>query len=71
LLSNIRRDTHTDTQTVGSTPFRWAQVPIYIPSFINIGSEIQKLIGEGDTQTDREHADLIGLLSFFKIRKVG
>jgi hypothetical protein len=43
---------------------------IDIPSFITIGSGIQKLIG--DTQTHRQHGDRISLLSFFfKIRKVG
>jgi hypothetical protein len=40
---------------------------IYIPSFIKIGSGIQKLIGG----IHRQHGDLISLLSFFfKIRKV-
>jgi hypothetical protein len=34
---------------------------IYIPSFIKIGSGIQKLI-EGDSQTQRQHGDLISLL---------
>jgi hypothetical protein len=43
---------------------------IYIPSFIQIGSGIQKLIG-GDSQTHREHGDLTSLLYFFKIRKAG
>jgi hypothetical protein len=36
---------------------------IYIPSIINIGSGIEKLI-EGDTQTHRQHGDRIRLLSF-------
>jgi hypothetical protein len=36
---------------------------IYIPRFIKIGSGIQKLIGE-DTQTHREHGDLISLFLF-------
>jgi hypothetical protein len=36
---------------------------IYIPSFIKIGSGIQKLIG-GDSQTHRQHGDRISLLSF-------
>jgi hypothetical protein len=45
---------------------------ICIPSFIKIGSGIQKLIG-GDTHTHThtEQHDLIILLYFFKIRKVG
>jgi hypothetical protein len=38
---------------------------IYVPSFIKIGSGVQKLIG-GDTQTHthRKQRDLISLLSF-------
>jgi hypothetical protein len=40
---------------------------IYVPSFINIGSGIQKLI-EG---IHRQHCDLISLFNFYKIRKVG
>jgi hypothetical protein len=47
---------------------------IYIPSFIKIGSGIQKLFGGGgDSQTNREQGDLISLLYFFffKLRKVG
>jgi hypothetical protein len=36
---------------------------IYIPSFINIGSSIQKLIG-GNSQTHRQHGDRMSLLSF-------
>jgi hypothetical protein len=35
---------------------------IYIPSFMKIGSGIQKLIGG----IHRQHGDLISLLSFFK-----
>jgi hypothetical protein len=35
---------------------------IYIPSFITIGSGIQKLI-EGDSQTHRQYGDLISLLT--------
>jgi hypothetical protein len=44
----------------------------YAPSFIKIGSGIQKLIG-GDTQTHthRQQHDLISLIYFFKGRKVG
>jgi hypothetical protein len=40
---------------------------IYIPSFIKIGSAIQKLIGwgeEGYTDTEK-HSDRISLLLFF------
>jgi hypothetical protein len=39
---------------------------IYIPSLINIGSGIQKLIGE-DAQTHRQNGDLIGILLFFSL----
>jgi hypothetical protein len=36
---------------------------IYIPSFMKIGSGIQKLItGGGGTQTHRQHGDHISLL---------
>jgi hypothetical protein len=46
---------------------------IYIPSFIKIGSGVQKLIGgiHRHTQTHGQQRDLISLLYFFKIRKVG
>jgi hypothetical protein len=36
---------------------------IYLPNFIKIGPGIQKLI-VGDSQTHREHGDLIGLIIF-------
>jgi hypothetical protein len=39
---------------------------IYIPSFIKIGSGIQKLMGRGDSQTHRQHGDCISLLSLFQ-----
>jgi hypothetical protein len=44
---------------------------IYIPSFIMIGSGIQKLI-RGDTQrhTHRQKGDLISLLLFFKNKEI-
>jgi hypothetical protein len=35
---------------------------IYVPSFIQIGSGIQKLIG-GDTQTHRQPGDAVSLTS--------
>jgi hypothetical protein len=38
---------------------------IYIPSFIEIGSGIQKLIGWGGF-IDRQHKDSISLLLFFR-----
>lgn len=41
---------------------------IYIPSYINIGSRIQKFLGRAytcrDTETHREQGDLIKLVSF-------
>jgi hypothetical protein len=43
---------------------------MYIPNFRNTDSGIQKLIPQ-DMQTYRQHSDLISLLYFFKIRKVG
>jgi hypothetical protein len=45
----------------------------YVPSFIKIGSGLQKLIGGGfiDTHTHGQQRDLISLLYFIKIRKVG
>jgi hypothetical protein len=43
---------------------------IYIPSFIKIGSAIQKLIG-GDTQTHRQHEDVYAYLSYFEEMKEG
>jgi hypothetical protein len=42
---------------------------IYVPTFINIGSGVQMLMGGG--YTHRQQRDLISLLCFFKIRKVG
>jgi hypothetical protein len=43
---------------------------IYIPSFIKTGSGIQKLI-RGDTQTHRQHGDLISQLSFLQNNNSG
>jgi hypothetical protein len=40
---------------------------IYLPSFIEIGSSIQKLIGG----ISRQQGDLISVLYFFKMRKLG
>jgi hypothetical protein len=42
---------------------------ICIPSFIKIGSGIQKLI-MGDTQTHRQHGDRISLLSVFQNKEI-
>jgi hypothetical protein len=45
---------------------------IYVRSFIKIGSGIQKLIWEGvHRHSHRQQGDIISLLYFFKIRKVG
>jgi hypothetical protein len=39
---------------------------IYIPSFIKIGSAVQKLMGRIHKQTHRQEGDLISLLLFFQ-----
>jgi hypothetical protein len=44
---------------------------IYVPSFIKIGSGVQKLIGGIHRHTQREQRDLLSLLYYLKIRKVG
>jgi hypothetical protein len=44
---------------------------IYVQSFIKIGSGIQKLIGGIHTHTHGQQRDLISLIYFSKIRKVG
>jgi hypothetical protein len=44
---------------------KYAVEMIFIPSFIKIGSGIQKLTW-GDTQTHRQHGDVISLLSAFQ-----
>jgi hypothetical protein len=46
---------------------------IYVSSFIKIGSGIQRLIGgiHTGTHAHRQQRDLISLLYFLKIRKVG
>jgi hypothetical protein len=46
-----------------------SRVMVYIPSFIKIGTAIQKLIGRGDKLRHTRHADRISLFYFFKIRK--
>jgi hypothetical protein len=48
---------------------RWGAM-IYIPSFVKCCSGIQKMIW-GDSQIHRQQGDLISLLWFFKIRKLG
>jgi hypothetical protein len=45
-------------------------VIIYIPSFINTGSGIQKLMGK-DSQRHRQNGDLINVFYFLKVRKLG
>jgi high-affinity Fe2+/Pb2+ permease len=46
---------------------------IYVPSFMKMGSGVLKLMGGGaiQTHTHGQQRDLISLLYFFKIRKVG
>jgi hypothetical protein len=44
---------------------------IYVPSFIKIGSSVQKLIRGIHTHAHGQQRDLISLLCVFKIRKVG
>jgi hypothetical protein len=69
LPSNDRRYTHTDWWEgfmkyiieMGSGAI------IYIPSFIKIGSGIQKLIGGGGIH--RQHGDCLSLLLFFQNKK--
>jgi hypothetical protein len=46
-------------------------VVIYVPSFIKIGSGVQNIIGGGGIHTHRQQRDLISLLYFFKIWKMG
>jgi hypothetical protein len=43
---------------------------IYVPSFIKIGSGIQKFIGGIHRHTHTEHRDHIRLLYFLKINKI-
>jgi hypothetical protein len=70
LPNNNRRDTeiHTDLWQ-GFMKYAiemGSGAMLYVPSFIKIGSEIEKLIG----RIHRQHGDLISLLLFYKIRKV-
>jgi hypothetical protein len=48
---------------------------IYVPSFMKIGSGVQKLIRgthrHTHTHTHEQQPDLISLIYLFKIRKVG
>jgi hypothetical protein len=37
---------------------------MYIPNFIKIGPGIQKLMGKRDTETHRQHSDLISQLLY-------
>jgi hypothetical protein len=43
----------------------------YVPSFVKIGSGIQKLIGGIQRHTHRQQRDLISLLCILEISKVG
>jgi hypothetical protein len=45
----------------------FTESPSYIPSFIKIGSGIQVLMGEGDTQTHRQQGDVMSLHLFFDV----
>jgi hypothetical protein len=46
-------DKQTDERDLRSTPLRWAQMTYMdIPSFIKIGSGIQKVIGRSHRHTD-------------------
>jgi hypothetical protein len=72
LSSNDRRDAHTRTDTqidvrnLWSMPLGWDQMPwytyTYVPSFIKIGSDTQKLLGGYiDTQRGwRSHKPVLG-----------
>jgi hypothetical protein len=70
LPCNYRRDTRTETQSDGSDGFKKYAVEmgsvamIYIRNFKKIGSGIQKFIRGGII-------DLVSLLLFFEIRKIG
>jgi hypothetical protein len=44
---------------------------IYVPSFITIGSGVQRLMGGIHTHTHGQQRDLISVLYFLKIRKLG
>jgi hypothetical protein len=48
-----------------------AMIYTYVPSLIKTGSGIQKLIRGIHRHTHREQRNLLSLLYFFKIRKVG
>jgi hypothetical protein len=41
-------------------------VTMYTSSSIKTGSGIQKLMGEGDSQTHRQHGGLVSLFLFFQ-----
>jgi hypothetical protein len=44
---------------------------IFIPSFIEIGSDVQKFLGEIHIQTHRHEGDFISLVSFFQMKETG
>jgi hypothetical protein len=44
---------------------------IYVPNFVKIGSGVQQLIGGIHKHTHGHQRDLISLVYYFKIRKVG
>jgi hypothetical protein len=53
---------HTETQRLMAGIYEMGSVAkVNIPSFIKIGSGIQKSVGEGDTQTGwRSHKPILG-----------
>jgi hypothetical protein len=40
---------------------------IYVPSFVEIGSDLRKVTGE-DWQTHRHHGDRTSLLAYFRLK---
>jgi hypothetical protein len=56
----------TDGRDLQSVPLMGSGALIYIRSFRKIDSGIQKLIEEWDSQTQRQHGDLISLLLFLQ-----
>jgi hypothetical protein len=65
LSSNGRRIHVQKHRPMGGICEMGSGVMIYIRSYINIGSDVQKLIGR-NTKTHRQRGDLINLLLFFQ-----
>jgi hypothetical protein len=83
-LPSNDRGIHIHTHRLRGEIFNWVAemgsgAVIYIPSFIKIGSGVQKFIGgmhrhtqtNIHTHTHGQQCDFISLLYFFKLRKVG